>query len=67
MIFNHLQDVNQTYFEHFRDTLCYSYLSLRACIFFLIHGIYPDIFIKSGSTTIHNINEKIIKKYKKDI
>jgi len=65
MRFKHLEDVKQTYFEHFRDALYYSFLSLQASVYFLIHGVYPDIFIKSGSATIFNINGQIINKYKK--
>jgi len=65
MRFKHLEDVKQAYFEHFSDALYYSFLSLQASIYFLIHGIYPDIFIKSGSNTIFNINGQIINKYKK--
>jgi hypothetical protein len=64
MKFIHLEDVKQTYFEHFKDALYYSFASLRASIYFLIHGIYPDIFITSGSSTIFNINGQIINKYK---
>ena len=34
----------------------YNKCYVKASIYFLIHGIYPDIFINSGSTTIININ-----------
>ena len=64
MKFVHLEDVKQTYFEHLKDALYYSFASLRASIYFLFHGIYPDIFITSGSSTIFNINRQIINKYK---
>jgi len=64
MRFKHLDYIRQTYYEHFIDTIYYSFLSLQASIYFLIHGIYPDIFIKSGSTTIFNINGLINEKYR---
>ena len=64
MRFKHLEDIKQTYFEHFKDAFYYSFFSFQAGIYFLIHGLYPDIFIKSGSTAIFNINGQIIEKYK---
>ena len=64
MRFEHLEGINQTYFEHLKDAFYYSFCSFKASIYFLMHGIYPDIFINSGSTTIININNLIIEKYK---
>ncbi len=64
MRFQHLEDINQTYFQHFQDAFYYSINSLKASIYFFIHGIYPDIFTSAGSDTIFNINGQIIEKYK---
>lgn len=66
MKFRHLQDINQTYLEHLKDSLWYSLFSLRACIVFLIHGIYPDIFETEGSDTIFHISGMIHEKYNKN-
>ncbi len=65
MYFKHLEDVNQTYFEHFKDSIRYSFLCLKTCFYFLIHSIYPDLFIKSGSDQIKILHDEIQRKYKK--
>lgn len=65
MIFEHLEDINQTYFDHLKDAIYYSFKSFQAGIYFLIHGLYPDIFTKTGSAIIFDVNSQINGKYKK--
>ena len=64
MYFKHLDDVKQTYTEHFLDSFHYFFTSLKASLYFLIHGMYPDIFITSGSTQIRLLYKEIEEKYK---
>lgn len=62
--FKHLEKYNQTYLEHLADAFHYSYLSLKSCILFFIHGIYPDIFTYTGSENIGYLNNLL--KHKKN-
>ncbi len=55
MEFNHLILNEQTYFSHFKNSMLYSYISLKASFYFFIHGIYPDIFEFNGSKTIYTL------------
>lgn len=64
-MFAHLEKINQTYIQHFKDTLVYSSLSLYASCIFFIHGLYPDILVNDGSEIIFNLNSMIQKKLKK--
>jgi len=61
--FKHLVFANQTYLEHFKDAIRYSFISLKAAVFFFCHAFWPDIFTKTGSDTIHELSEKIYEKY----
>lgn len=65
MVFKHLENANQTYFEHFKDSFTYFILSLKASYYFLAHAIYPDIYETSGSSQIYEIYSCILDKYKK--
>ena len=63
--FKHLIFANQTYYEHFCDSFYYFKQSFYASFYFLCHALYPDIFEKSGSETIYNLNNTIDGKYEK--
>jgi hypothetical protein len=65
MRFSHLKINNQTYFEHFQDSIFYCFKSLKASCCFFIHAIYPDICVTSGSKEIFELNDIITEKYKK--
>lgn len=63
----HLDFAGQTYFEHFKDAIKYSYKSLKASFYFFIHALIPDVFTQSGSNCIHNLNDTIKEKYNQRI
>lgn len=65
--FKHLAFANQTYWQHFMDSIKYSFISLKASFYFFCHAVWPDIFIKNGSETINALSERIYKKYQKRI
>lgn len=65
--FKHLEFANQSYFEHFRDSLFYCGISLKGAFYFFCHGIWPDSFQQNGSETIHDLNNIIYEKYKQRI
>ena len=64
MYFKHLRNVNQTYIEHFIDSLHYFFMAYKASMYFLIHAIYPDVFTRAGSEQIRLLHEEIQDKYK---
>ncbi len=66
-MFRHLQQVNQSYISHFCDSINYSFISLKASFYFLIHSLWPDLYEFDGSNTIkelHNILEEKKRKFK---
>lgn len=65
--FKHLAFANQSYFQHFRDAIKYSYMSFKASFCFFVHSIWPDIYIKSGSEIVHELSDIIKEKYTKRI
>jgi hypothetical protein len=60
--FNHLQNINQTYLQHFRDAFFYSAICFKLAFCFFIHALYPDIFIDS-SIELHRLSTLIKMKY----
>jgi len=67
MKFNHLKENNQSYFTHFKDALFYSFCSLKASFCFLVHGLYPDMLIFTGSKEIEKLNLNLRKNLKKQM
>lgn len=65
--FKHLLFANQTYWEHFSDSIGYFRKSICASFYFLCHAFWPDIFEQSGSKKINEINHLIKIKYKRRI
>ena len=59
----HLEFAGQTYFEHFKDAMKYSYKSLKASFYFFVHALIPDVFAQSGSKCVHELSDTIKEKY----
>jgi len=55
MQFVHLEEHNIGYLSHMKRAIKLSIYSLKASIYFLIHAIYPDIFVDNGSKKISEI------------
>jgi hypothetical protein len=60
---SHLEKNKQTYFEHFKDSICYSGQAFKASFYFFIHGFVPEAFQTNGSDTIFYLNNTIKTKY----
>ena len=58
----HLDDNNQTYFEHIRDSWSYSFRSLKSSIYFFFHGLMPFTFEHAGGDEINELFADIINK-----
>jgi len=61
--FKHLSFVNQSYIAHFKDSIYYSTVSLKASFYFLCHALWPDIFVHSGSNAVITLSTTIKNKY----
>ncbi len=64
MKFQHLDEIRQNYFNHFCDAVYFSFLSCKASIYFILHALYPDIFVQNGSSTISYLHSLIDYKKK---
>lgn len=62
---SHLQFINQTYFEHFQDSITYGLLSWKASMYFIIHAFFPDMFEFNGSGTIFHLSDALSCKIQK--
>jgi len=57
--FSHLEIRKISYVNHLKLALTYAKESLLASYYFIIHGLYPDWYIVSGSNTINALQIKI--------
>ena len=60
----HLKNVRQTYRKHFKDSIKYSWISLKCSFYFLCHAINPDSNVEKGSESINLLDKEIKGKYK---
>ena len=55
----HLNEVNETYFQHMRIAFKIGFTMLVTGIFCLIHGLIPSLFKKTGSNQIAKMYEMV--------
>jgi hypothetical protein len=55
----HLEDIKMDYFTHLKHSLTYSLESCFAGLIFLIHGLFPNTLVTTGSTKIKNLHKVI--------
>jgi hypothetical protein len=60
-MFNHLLHVDKGYFEHMYHAMHFCALSARAAFYFFFHGLYPDVFVSSGSQQIQELADLLEK------
>lgn len=61
---SHLEQANETYFEHMKSSLGFSLKALKASVYFAFHSIFPEYFKSSGSTEIYELAYFLEKKMK---
>ena len=64
---NHLEFAGQTYRQHFKDSMKYSWKSFKASVVFFIHAVYPNSLRHTGSSIITEVNDTIVTKYSERI
>ncbi len=62
MTFKHLKEIDQGYFHHFYDAMTYAIMSFGASCCFVIHAIYPDLFVSDGGILIEKTHSIIQRK-----
>ena len=55
----HLNEVNETYFQHMRIAFKIGFTILVIRVFCLIHGLIPSLFKKTGSNQIAKMYEMV--------
>ena len=55
----HLNKVNETYFQHMRVAFTISFTMLTTEVLCLIHGLIPGLFKKTGSKQIAKMYEMV--------
>ena len=59
----HLEDAQQTYFEHMGDALSYAGKSASASAYFFIHALFPCLLTDAGSSQIGKLNQVLSAKH----
>jgi len=55
----HLNEVNETYFQHMRIAFKIGFTMLVTGVFCLVHGLIPSLFKKTGSNQIAKMYEMV--------
>ena len=56
---NHLKTVNETYFQHMKNSFSYSLLFLKTSAKLIIHGLHPEKYKTAGTDTANIILNSI--------
>lgn len=62
----HLQAVNEGYFEHMRHALSYSYRLMKASLACLIHALFPGRCASTASSEIRCLHNEITARLNSD-
>lgn len=62
LFLEHPQTVNESYGEHFIQAIIFAGKLFRAAIACTLHGIFPWLFEKTGSTAIVDLHERMVDK-----
>jgi len=59
---SHLEEKNETYFEHMLNALSISWLLLSLSLKCFVHSIIPDLYVDAVSSKIDNLNNLVYRK-----
>lgn len=62
----HIKENNTTYFSHMKRAILLSLKAGFASVALLIHSVFPNVFEKTGSNTIHKLHKELFPVDKKD-
>jgi hypothetical protein len=55
----HPEEQNMTYFQHLKHACCYSVQALGCSLVFMVHGIVPCLFEKTGSIMVKRLHDRL--------
>ena len=65
-MFQHLKEIDMSYFKHMKCALGYAKESGKAVVYFSVHAIFPDIWVNKGSEqlrkVIWDVHNRVINK-----
>lgn len=56
----HPRSVGETYFEHMGSAFSFGWRMVAAGIACLLHGLFPFLFVKTGSAAVHHLHQRMI-------
>ena len=56
---DHPASVGESYFEHLGRAMCFGTRMVFAGLACLVHGVLPFLFVRTGSGTIAELNERM--------
>ena len=57
----HPASVGESYGEHMGQALCFGTRMVLAGLACLVHGVLPFLFVRTGSRTINELNERMVR------
>jgi hypothetical protein len=60
MFTEHPRSVGETYFEHMGSAFAFGHRMVFAGFACLMHGVFPFLFVKTGSSTIRHLHDSMI-------
>ncbi len=57
---SHLNNVNESYFQHMRHALSFTAEMFLGAICCLIHGIFPFLFENAGSQIVNKLHDRMV-------
>lgn len=57
---DHPEAVDETYFEHLRTAATFGSIMIVAGFACLLHSVVPVLFMRTGSTAIRSLNERMV-------
>lgn len=58
---SHLEDVGETYFEHFGHAVSFSWCMFKTGFAVLIHAVFPETFKTTGSDAVNRLYDCMVK------
>lgn len=60
LFIEHPRSVGETYLEHMHSAFSFGWRMVAAGIACLLHGIFPFLFVKTGSSVVRHLHERMI-------
>ena len=57
----HPASVGESYGEHMGQAVCFGSRMVLAGLACLVHGVLPFLFVRTGSRTINELNERMVR------